>query len=90
MATNDIYQKVLKRVFKGNIGKQFQLLRQMKEIRDCQEEWLSIGYEPNQTQIYHITKVTLEYESYDSQIRNLLGETALNDMVDPIEEPPTE
>jgi len=76
MSTNDIYSKIVKVIFKGNIGKQFQLLRQMREI----DEFEKLGLTPNNTQQTHIDSVKNEYNYYDNQIRILLNETKLEDM----------
>ena len=75
MATNDIYQKIIKRIFKGNIGKQFQLLRARENIRF----FLENGGTPTEDEQVYIDEVNTEWEFYDAQIREILGETKLGE-----------
>ena len=76
MATNDIYSNIVKRIFQGNNGTQFQLLRQKLEVLEFQ---LS-GVEPNTEQQEYIDKVNALYLHYDSEINKYLGTTALKDI----------
>ena len=77
MATNDIHQEVLKKVFRGNNGKQFQLLRQMMEI----VRFEATGATPNAAQQAHIDAVKEEYDTFNARLNGLLDETKLEDMV---------
>lgn len=75
MATNDIFIKITKRIFKGNRGKQFQLLRDKENIRI----YLESGSTPTPDEQTWIDEVNEEWEFYDSQIRKFLGETKLGE-----------
>ena len=76
MATNDTYQKIIKQVFKGNVGKQMQLLRDRENIRF----FLENDGIPTEEEQSHIDSVNEEWELYDSKIRVLLGETKLGEI----------
>lgn len=76
MATNTIYQKIIKWIFKGNVGKESQLSRLKREV----DEFEKTGATPNATQQAHIDKVNSDYLDYENKIHSLLGTTKLEDM----------
>ena len=80
VGTNDTHQKILKRIFKADLGKKDQLDRQLREIKEYEEYCETNTITPNVTQQAHIDKVKALQVSYDNQIRILNNETKLIDM----------
>ena len=76
VGVNDLYMKIVKRIFKANNGKQISLIRKKIEVM----EFLSTNSEINKTQQEYIDKVNEEYALYDNKIHNFLGTIPLKDI----------
>jgi len=74
MATNDIFMKITKGIFKGNRGKELQLLRKKIEVLEF------VGV-PNTNQQVWIDAVNAEYDLYFNQVKTELNEETLEDIV---------
>lgn len=71
-----MYQKIIKWIFKGNVGKESQLFRLKREI----DEFQKTDVTPNAAQQAHIDKVNSDYLDYENKTHSLLGTTRLEDM----------
>lgn len=83
MATNDLYNKILKQVFKGNIGRQLRLLREHIEVKEFEEYCKNNNITPNRAQQEFIDNHYSEFNQYDLEIRNITRKLALKDIPDP-------
>jgi len=80
MATNDLYKKITKQIFKGNLGLQLQLLRKKVEVLEFKNYCKENNIEINELQQDYINKVNQDYDLYNNQIKNMLGETSVYDL----------
>lgn len=78
MTTNEKCVKITKRIFKGNNGKQFQLLRQKIEVI----EFNLSGQVPSISQQEYIDGVNSEYAKHENEIHKELNSVALNDITE--------
>ena len=82
MATNTKYQKIIKRIHKGNLGLELQMMRQMREV----DEVKASGIELNQSQLSRIAEIELNYNKMVSDIKMELNEKYITDLEDEEEE----
>jgi len=86
MATNDKYQEIIKRIFKGNVGKQMALLRRKIEVMEFLSYCKENNIIPNTKQQEYINKVNEEYNLYNEKVRNYLGEPNIYELEEETEE----
>jgi uncharacterized protein YwgA len=79
MATNTKYKEIINKVFKGNVGKQIQLIWLRNEV----DRFLANNPTPNSAQQEYCDAIINEYEMYAEQIRGLLNIPKIEDIQEP-------